>query len=173
MLSLARAAAGELLARSRDSYTAVHVRRTDRLWGPYRWLTSARRVAAHLSKLGVQDGATVFFLSDEQAPAFWAHLQSHYDVVRYVDFPNLAALVSTAGGQVPDNYLLYEVEKEIMRAAPVRVETFPAKGCGTSPTSTLVSRRQGRTIHRLRWSIYRLRKIMRWLRPDRVHRLFA
>ena len=166
--SLARAATVELLARSRGGYTAVHVRRTDRLWGPSRWLTSARRFAAHLGNCGVQDGATVFFLSDERAPDFWASFQSHYDVVRYVDFPDLAALVSTADGQVPDNYLLYEVEKEIMRAATVRVETFPMGGCGTSPTSTLISRWQLLTIRRLRKITRWLRKIVRRLLQDRA-----
>ena len=165
VLSLARATVGELV-RSRGGYTAVHVRRTDRLWGPYRWLTGAGRFVAHLRKLGVQDGATVFFLSEERSPAFWARLHAHYDVVRYVDFPDLAALVSTAGGRVPDNYLLYEVEKEIMRAAPVRLETFPIKGCGTSPTSTLIGPRLWVTTHRLR-------RILRLLRPDRIRRRLA
>ena len=112
------------LRRAPGGFAAVHVRRGDRLFGPMRWLTRPGRIRRRLRSLGVEDGATVFFLSDERDPAFWRRLETHYRVVRYADFEALAALVAP-GAPRRDNYLLYEAEKAVMRAARVRVETFP------------------------------------------------
>ena len=110
--------------RADGGFAAVHLRRGDRLFGPMRWLTRPARIRRRLRALGVADGATVFFLSDERDPAFWRRLEPYYRVVRHADFETLTALVAPAAPE-RDNYLLYEAEKAVMRAAPVRVETFP------------------------------------------------
>ena len=108
-------------------------RATSRPWGLWpgdalpahaaNWvLTAPRAIRRRLRRLGVADGATVFFLSDERAPAFWRELGAFYDVARHASFPELAVLAVAAP---PDNYLLYEAEKEVMHHAAVRMETFP------------------------------------------------
>ena len=59
--------------------------------------------------------------------------------MRATDWQKLADTVSTASGAGPDNYLLYAVEKEVMRHAALRVETLP--GSGWEPVqATLLSR---------------------------------
>lgn len=128
VLDLARPVIETLRTRWPAGYAGVHIRRGDRLWGPIKWLMRPESIRRRLQKLGVHEGASVFFLSDERDAAFWSALTPHYEVVRYTDFPELAELVTATGGGMPDNYLLFEVEKEIMRHAAMRVETFPIAG---------------------------------------------
>ena len=122
---LARPVIEALTARGEGRFTAVHVRRGDRGWKRF---TVPARIQAHLKGWGVADRSVVFILSDERAPGFWEPLKEHYDLVRYTDCPRLAGLVSGADGRRPDNYLLYEVEKEIMRSAALRIESFKGPG---------------------------------------------
>ena len=151
--ALDAAAQAWLAERAPAGYAAVHVRRGDRLFGPMRWLTRPRAVRRALRRLGVADGATVFFLSDEHAPDYWGPLEAAYDAVRATALPALATLVARGATQPPDNFLLYEVEKAIMRRAAVRIETFP--GPEYAPAEeTLVpgavwwaARRGRRTVH--------------------------
>ena len=103
-------------------FVAVHVRRGDRLSPRRERLTSPAGIHLRLRRLGVPEGATVFFLSDERDPAYWTLLYRHYAVVRYLDFAELRALVSATAP--PDNYLLFAVEREIMRHARLQVETL-------------------------------------------------
>ena len=109
-------------------FAAVHVRRGDRRYGPLRWLTRPARIARRLERLGVPAGGTVYVLSDERDARYWRAFERtagrRFTVARHADFPALAALVPPPAA-CPDNYLLYEVEKEVMRHAAVRVETFP------------------------------------------------
>ena len=123
--ALAAGACAALAERSPRGFAAAHLRRGDRLFGPMRWLTAPRAVRRALRRLGVGDGATVFFLSDERCEAYWRPLLAAYDAVRSADMPELAALAGGCACQAPDNYLLYEVEKAVMRRAAVRLETFP------------------------------------------------
>ena len=161
VLALARPAIDALAARA-EQYAAVHIRRGDRLKGlAVRRLTSPRGVRRCLERNGVAPGATVFFLSDECDPAYWEALRARYDLVRYTDFPQLAALVHTADGARPDNYLLYEVEKEIMRNASLRVETFP--GLGRVPAHASL-------VPRPMWAVIRAtnvwtQRLAAWVRP--------
>ena len=122
VMALAEPVAGELAARGGGAFAAAHVRRGDLRYGPLLWYTSPGRIQYMLRQLGVADGAPVFFLSDEHAPRFWRAVGRHVGVVRYVDFPRLRALVS--GDAPPDNYLLYEVEKAVMRCATICLGTF-------------------------------------------------
>ena len=117
----------------------MHVRRGDRGWKRF---TVPARIRARLAAWGVADGSVVFILSDERAPGFWEPLKEHYDLVRYADCPRLAGLVSGADGCRPDNYLLYEVEKEIMRNAALRIETYEGRG-PTDAHGALVPSRRG------------------------------
>ena len=109
-------------------FAAVHVRRGDRCYGPLRWVTRPARIARRLERLGVPAGNSVFVLSDERDAGYWRAVDRtvgrRFAVARHRDFQALAALVAPRAA-CPDNYLLYEVEKEVMRHAAVRVETFP------------------------------------------------
>ena len=122
-----------------DGYAAVHIRRGDRKFGKLERQTSPSRIRKTLREQGVCEGSTVFFLSNEHDPAFWAELAPHYHTVRFTDYPHLVELVSAQGDGLPDNYLLYEVEKEIMRHARIRIDTLPARDW-TDRTGTLVGR---------------------------------
>ena len=128
VLALARPAIAAL-DREPEGFAAVHVRRGDRLFGPMRWLTGPGRIRRRLRALGIGAGTAVFVLSDERDPRFWKRLEQHLRVVRYADFPALAELVAP-GAPRRDNYLLYEVEKAVMRAARTRLETFPGPEYG-------------------------------------------
>ena len=125
VLDLARDVVARLRDRGTGEFCAVHVRRRDRLFGPMRWLTGPARVRARLQAVGVPDGAVVYVLSDERAPGFWEPLASRYELARWEDFPELGGIVSRTAPGGPDNYLLYEVEKQVMREASRRIETFP------------------------------------------------
>ena len=109
-------------------FAAVHVRRGDRRYGALGWLTRPARIARRLERLGVPAGSAVYVLSDERDARYWRAFERdagrRFAVARHEDFPALAALVPPRTA-CPDNYLLYEVEKEVMRRAAVRVETFP------------------------------------------------
>ena len=61
-------------------------------------------------------------MTDEKAPNYFDVLKKDYQVVQYVDFPELKALVE---GEYPDNFLLYEVEQLIFARAKTRIHTFP------------------------------------------------
>ena len=55
-----------------DGYAAVHIRRGDRNFGKLERQTSPNRIRKTLREQGVCEGSTVFFLSNEHDPAFWA-----------------------------------------------------------------------------------------------------
>ena len=162
VLTLARHVVAEICARGGGQFAAVHVRRGDRLFGPMKWLTAPARIRALLQANNVADGAVVFFLSDERNASFWEQLRPHYELVRYTDFANLRALVSPSAGGGPDNYLLYEVEKQIMRHAFRRIETFPGPEYEPSD-STLVPQ----TI----WTVARFARRSKDAGTRLVHRL--
>ncbi|MDE0178707.1 MAG: hypothetical protein OXP36_08925 [Gammaproteobacteria bacterium] len=128
----------ELRNRWPTGFAAVHIRRGDRLWGPMRWLTSPGNIRRRLGKLGIHEGDDVFFLSDERDAEYWSGFAAHYEMARYTDFPELVAIVAPSSSSTPpDNYLLYEIEKEIVRHATAVLETFPSPR-GERPQKTLV-----------------------------------
>ena len=135
---LAEPVVGALLSKH-GSYAAAHVRRGDRLQSGarYRRRTAPQSVRRSLDRLGVREGAPVFFASDERNPDYWAPLADRYTAVRYTDFPHLKALV--AGDRAPDNYLLYEVEKAVMARAAIRLRSMPVDA-RTQWHASLVSR---------------------------------
>ena len=142
VLELARPVLEALRAQAPGGFAAVHVRRGDRLTLPVvRRATRAQAVRRCLERVGAA-GATAFVLSNERDPAWWAALAAGCELVRSADFPELRALVAAVR---PDNYLLYEVEKEVMRHAAWRVETLP--GDYERANATLVPR--------LRWMLAR------------------
>ena len=147
--ALAAAVVADLGSRYGE-FAAVHVRRRDRLsQSVVRRRTEPDAIGRRLAALGVRDGATVYFLSDERDPEYWRPLQRRYRVVRYVDYAGLVGLISPDDGSAPDNYLLYEVEKAIMRRACVRVETIPSPG---------VEPADGTLVSRWEWWWFRLRR---------------
>lgn len=160
VLELARPVLADLTARGDGRFVAVHARRKDR---GLKSFTEPARIRAHLEAKGVADGAVVFLLSDERTPDFWAPLKAHYELVRHTDYPPLAALVSRADGRCPDNYLLYEVEKEIMRSAAMRIETFPNRG-RTDAHSALVPQWIFSAVRLARQARRRVWVVVRWVR---------
>ena len=166
---LAGPVVANLLARGKGRFVAVHARRGDRLWQYPRHLTDPSGIRNHLIEQDVPDNSVVFILSDERDSAFWEPLKEHYDLARYAAYPRLAALVSRAAGHRPDNYLLYAVEKEIMAAAWMRIETLPGHR-GTAPHSLLVD--EGSWARFLRRRRHPGRRLMRELQqfPRRVVR---
>ena len=120
----------ERLTSSGAGYVAVHVRRGERMRARRRWRegTSPEGILRKLGRHGVGPDVSVFVLSDELDPAFWAALRGRCRLFRYTDFPQLAAVVARTAPLSPDNYLLYEAETEVMRHARLRIGTIPGLG---------------------------------------------
>ena len=145
-------------------FAAVHVRRGDRLHGwQWRRRTSFTHVSRMLRRFGVDAETPVYVLSDERDPRYWAQMQSRCRLRRYWDFQELADLVSTANGLEPDNYLLFEVEKEILRHAGVRIGTYPTFGIRSVLDACLVDDGAKRRSNRVRVAKRRWRRRMRRL----------
>ena len=124
--ALARPVAQHLRSLGGGRFAAVHVRRGDRVAAgqvPDR-LTSPPHIRQRLRHWGAADGAVVYIASDERDPDFWKPLQETYRLFRYVDFPALEALISGVG-EAPDNYLLFQVEREVLREGDLRIGTMP------------------------------------------------
>ena len=124
--ALARQVVRHLRALGGGRFAAVHVRRGDRIaFGevPDR-LTSPQHIRQRLRHWGAADGAVVYIASDERDPDFWRPLQETYRLFRYVDFPQLEALISGVD-EAPDNYLLFQVEREVLREGYLRIGTIP------------------------------------------------
>ena len=162
VFDLAKPVVDELRKNGSGEFVAVHLRRGDLSLGPIGLFTTPTNIRRHLRRAGVADGSRVFFLSNEYSPRYWAALRRHHEVVRSSDFQSLAALVTRDGARRPDNYLLYEVEKEIMRAATLRVRTFPTGFAGPYH-STLVPRRIWVAARRTQHALYRSRFAVKWL----------
>ena len=122
---LAARATASMAPLADGEFVGVHVRRGDRLGEYPAACTEPARIEARLASLAVARGTVLFIASDERDPRFFEPLRAHYQLVRYTDFPFLAALVS---GEHPDNYLLYRVEQEILARAKLRIETLPNRG---------------------------------------------
>ena len=139
VLKLARPIIRHLSALGGGRFVAVHVRRGDRLVRrEYSGrLTKPPHIRKVLDGWRVANGDVLFIASDERRQDFWDPLKKYYLVVRYVSFPALKALVTPPSQafprqQPPDNYLLYQVEREIMRSAALWIETIPGFESGAS-----------------------------------------
>lgn len=139
VLKLARPVIRHLSALDGGRFVAVHVRRGDRLARrEYSGrLTKPLHIRKTIEGRGVANGDVLFIASDERRQDFWDPLKKYYRVVRYVSFPALKALVTPPSQafprrQLPDNYLLYQVEREIMRSAALWIETLPGFEPGAS-----------------------------------------
>ena len=139
VLKLARPVIHHLSALDGGRFVAVHVRRGDRL--ARREYSGRLTKPPHIRKMlegrGVTNGEVLFIASDERRQDFWDPLKKYYRVVRYVSFPALKALVTQPSQALPrqpppDNYLLYQVEREIMRSAALWIETIPGFESGAS-----------------------------------------
>lgn len=122
VLALAGEALTRLASLAVDGFVGLHVRRGDRLGEYPAELTEPLHIKRCLDQHGVARGALVFLSSDERDPHFWAPLERWFRIVRYTDFPRLAALVAEPS---PDNYALYQVEREILAHGRLRIETIP------------------------------------------------
>lgn len=166
VLCLAERAARHLasLAQDVDGYVGVHVRRGDRLaereFPPA--LTEPPHIEAVLTRIAVRRDEVLFVASDERDPSFFEPLRTRYRMFRYTDFPYLEALVS---GNDPDNYLLYQVEREILRRGRLWIETLP--GREPHAHASLVDAEEWRRSKsgRLRWWLRRVRFTLRRFLP--------
>ena len=124
--NLARPVVRRLRALGDGRFVSVHVRRGDRVAaGDYpEWLTAPPHIRRCLQERGVADGAVVYIASDERDPEFWQPLKAAYRLFRYADFPALEALIAGAD-EAPDNYLLFQVEQEVLRQGRLRIGTKP------------------------------------------------
>lgn len=122
--SLAHEALAHLAWRSSDGFVGVHVRRGDRLPEYPSELTESPHIKQCLARHGVPQGGLIYISSDERAANFWRPLERCFQVVRHVDFPRLAALVAEPS---PDNYALYQVEREILAQGRLWIETIPSR----------------------------------------------
>ena len=162
VLRLATRAAQRLasLAQEGDApqsgYVGVHVRRGDRLaWAEFPPAhTEPPHIEAVLTRMAVYPAEVLFVASDERDPGFFEPLRTRYRLHRYTDFPYLQALVS---GDDPDNYLLYQVEREILRRGRLWIETLP--GRGVHAHASLVDAKEWRRSERgrARWWLRRAR----------------
>lgn len=163
VLRLADRAAQHLASLAREGpvaksgYVGVHVRRGDRLaeseFPPA--LTEPPHIEAVLTRMSVRPAEVLFVASDERDPSFFESLRTRHRVVRYTDFPYLEALVS---GDDPDNYLLYEVEREILRRGRLWIETLPKPHAHASLVDAKEWRRS--EAGRVRWWLRRARFVL-------------
>jgi hypothetical protein len=106
-------------------YCAVHVRRDDMLEmkDEYPNLDRDTRPDRIGQTLGahLQDGAIVYIMTNERDRSFFLPLKKRFRVLQHFDFPPLRELVD---GDRPDNFLLFEVEKQLFEHAAVKVHTF-------------------------------------------------
>ena len=139
---LAAPVIADLLSRGGGCFVAVHIRRGDRLGAAYPpRLTAPEAVARHFARAGIAEDSLVYALSDEHDADYWRRMtQLPQKVVRHTDYPSLSDLLRQDEGRIPDNYLLYAVEKRIMAAAAFRIETLGRGAAGEHADSALVDR---------------------------------
>lgn len=115
----------EQIVHQLGEYCAVHVRRDDMLemkdlYPNLDRDTQPDRIAQTLGRV-LQPGAAVYIMTNERNKAFFTPLKTQFRVFQYFDFPALRHLVETAE---PDNFLLFEVEKQLFERADRKVHTF-------------------------------------------------
>lgn len=107
------------------SFIAVHVRRDDMLEMKEQYPNLDRDTRpdniARVLKSLADSGSTVYILTNERDRQFFIPLKSRFRTFQYFDFPELAELVE---GARPDNFLLFEIEKQLFERATHKVHTF-------------------------------------------------
>jgi len=105
-----------------NPYIALHVRRGDRLKLNRRYdrHTQSENIARILFE-NLNQVQNVFLMSDEQTPGFFDPLKEKFSIFTYLDFPEISKLVKDA---LPDNFLLFCVEKKVYYDAYKRIGTF-------------------------------------------------
>jgi hypothetical protein len=104
-----------------DKYTCIHVRRGDKVFdlktgevrdGELHHATSPENILRFAKLCG---NKKVYIMTDESPSFFSSLLDSEFDFFFYKDFDIL---------NIKDNFLLYQIENEIMRLADKKVSTF-------------------------------------------------
>lgn len=142
VVDLAAPVIADLLSRGGGRFVAIHIRRGNRLGAHFPpHLTAPEAVAKHFARAGIAEDSLVYALSDEHDADYWRRMsQLPWKVVRHIDYPSLSDLLRQDEGRIPDNYLLYTVEKRIMAAAAFRIETLGREGAEEYADSALVDR---------------------------------
>ena len=161
-VALARPVAQHLRSLGDGRFVAVHVRRGDRIAGgeyPGQ-MTAPPYIAQRLRDQGVAEGAVLYIASDEQDLGFWQPLRKSFRLFLYADFPPLERLVSRVG-EAPDNYLLYQVEREVLRQGSIRMGTLPTECWADSWLIDRLPRKPSATLSAARWRMAAL--LRNWL----------
>ena len=105
-------------------YYAMHVRRGDKLKeARYPNLdkdTKPERILETLRKHVPLD-SILYIMTNEKDKHYFDLIRRHYTVVQYSDFKILRGLIESP---LPDNFLLYEIEKHIFARAEKQIYTF-------------------------------------------------
>ena len=102
-------------------YSCLHIRANDALFVEYRFFHAA--LPSNIKKLvyrACPRGTKLYIMSDIHDAKYFDFLRNRYDVYTYHDFPELKHLVDSESRSA-DNHLLYQVEKNIMDHALVKL----------------------------------------------------
>lgn len=106
-------------------YCAMHVRRDDMLEMTDQYPNLARdtqpeRILETLTR-SLPLGFRVYIMTNERDQHYFEPLRQRFEIFQYFDFPELKQLIDC---EQPDNFLLFEIEKQLFEQADVRVHTF-------------------------------------------------
>ena len=137
-----------LQAPARD-YWVIHARHTD-AWrslehthmGLMRWhcLSSASNIKKNLARIqGINQNTVIYFMSNDTQPGYLDALKADYPYLyTYNDFASLKVLRRNDREHLPDNYLLFAIERAMLENAKGVVGLKRLGGTLTLPSPTLV-----------------------------------
>ncbi len=111
----------EKIKHEKFFYSCLHIRANDMLFHEYRFFHAA--LPSNIKKLvyrACPRGTKLYIMSDIHDAKYFDFLRNRYDVYMYHDFPELKCLVDSES-RTADNHLLYQVEKNIMDHALVKL----------------------------------------------------
>ena len=107
-------------------YTALHLRADDlnnlyiNKTADLLNLNAPRNIKRIVDK-AIHKGSRIYIMSNIHAPHHFDILKKNYVIYRYLDFPELTALVSKNNRYGIDNAMLYSVEKNILQHAYIKI----------------------------------------------------
>ena len=111
----------EKIKHEKFFYSCLHIRANDMLFYEYHFFQAA--LPSNIKKLvyrACPRGTKLYIMSDIHDAEYFDFLRNRYDVYTYHDFPELKCLVDNES-RTADNHLLYQVEKNIMDHALVKL----------------------------------------------------
>ena len=111
----------EKIKHEKFFYSCLHIRANDALFVEHRFFQAA--LPSNIKKLvyrACPRGTKLYIMSDIHDAKYFDFLRNRYDVYTYHDFPELKCLIDKES-RTADNHLLYQVEKNIMDYALVKL----------------------------------------------------